>query len=114
MASFHQTSLSEWEKKCVFQMAFPSLFLCGLGDFFNPHTHEITFKDWISYVLKYKDECFTHYSHFCYVAFNMWMHLESKKSASYLCKQLNGQSVTLDMLQEQACESSGSLSNQIS
>ena len=111
---FHQTSLSEWEKKCVFQMAFPSLFLCGLSDFFNPCTHEIMFKDWISHVLRYKDGHFTHHPHFCYVAFNMWMHLESKKSASYLCKQLNGQPVTLDMLQEQAHEGSGSLFNQIS
>ena len=89
IVSFHQTSLSEWEKKCVFQMAFPFLFLCGLSDFFNPCTHEITFKDWISHVLRYKDEHFTYHSHFCYVAFNMWMHLESKKSVSYLCKQLN-------------------------
>ncbi len=114
MASFRQTPLSEWEKKCVFQIAFPSLFLCGLSDFFNPCTHEITFKDWISHVLRYKDGHFAHHSHFHYVAFNMWMCLESKKSASYLCKQLNGQPVTLDMLQEQAHEGSGSLSNQIS
>ena len=114
MMLFHQTSLSEWEKKCVFQMAFPSLFSCGLSDFFNPHTHEITFKDWISHVLRYKDERFACHSHFHYVAFNMWMHLESKKSVSYLCKQLNDQPVTLDMLQEQAHEGSGSLFNQIS
>ena len=114
MALFRQTPLSEWEKKCVFQMAFPSLFPCGLGDFFNPHTHEIMFKDWISHVLRYKDGRFAHHPHFHYVAFNMWMHLESKKSASYLCKQLNGQPVTLDMLQEQAHEGSDSLSNQIS
>ena len=114
MASFRQTPLSEWEKKCVFRMAFPSLFPCGLGDFFNPRTHEITFKDWISHVLRYKDGRFARHPRFRYVAFNMWMRLESKKSASYLCKQLNGQPVTLDMLQEQAREGSGSLSNQIS
>ena len=114
IASFCQTSLSEWEKKCVFQMAFPSLFSYRLSDFFNPHTYEITFKDWISHVLRYKDGHFACHLHFHYVAFNMWMHLESKKSASYLCKQLNGQSVTLDILQEQACEGSDSLSNQIS
>ena len=111
---FCQTLLSEWKKKCVFQMAFPSLFSCRLGDFFKPHTHEITFKDWISHVLQYKDERFTYHSCFCYVAFNMWMHYKSKKSASYLCKQLNGQPVTLDMLQEQVYVGNSSLFNQIS
>ena len=101
-------------KEICFWMAFPSLFRCGFGNFFDPCTHEITFKDWIGHVLRYKDERFARHLRFCYVAFNMWMRYKSKKSASYLCKQLNGQPVTLDMLQEQAREDNSSLSNQIS
>ena len=71
--SFRGTPVSEWENKCLFRMAFPSLFPRGEGDFYLPRDQDIKLADWIRHLLRYKDDRFARHSRFRYVAFNILM-----------------------------------------
>ena len=113
MASFDQAPINEWQNKCVFRMAFPSLFPNGLGDFNLPRSDNITMKDWIRHLLRYKDERFARHPRFRYMAYNTSMRMEAKKSASYVCKKVGGRYITIDELRELVREGNTRLSTSI-
>ena len=98
--SFRQTPISEWNRQCVFRMAFPSLFPDGKGDFYLPREHQFTLKEWIRHLLRYHDKRFARHPRFRYVVFNTLLRADAKVKASYLCRKVNGEDISLEDLND--------------
>jgi ATP-dependent DNA helicase PIF1 len=100
VATFRQTPISEFDKKCLLRMIFPTLFPFGQGDINLPRRDPIAFSAWIRHVLRYKDGRFARHSRFSYVVFNMSMRQQARARATYICSKIDDADMSFEDLQE--------------
>jgi hypothetical protein len=67
----------------IFAMAFPTLYPFGRADFNAPRQRAVTLKEYVYYLMRYKDGRFGRHPRWRFLVFNILMRRKSAKSARY-------------------------------
>lgn len=101
--TFRQTPISEFDKRPLLRMVFPSLFPLGKGDINLLRGQQLSFDAWARHLLRYKYGRFARHSRLRYVLFNMSMHQQAQSQATWLCSRLDTD-ISLQNLQDSVTE----------
>lgn len=79
--------LSEWvESQAILSLAFLSLYLRGLAEVNQPRDRNVSYRQYVLHLLKYKDGRFASHPRWRYVVFNTEMRIQTKNSLRFFIK----------------------------
>ncbi len=93
------------------RMAFPTLFPNGAASFHTSRQREVSFKDYVKHLMRYKDDRFAQHARFRWWAFNTMMRAQAKGTSKWTWKRVNNRNVDIEELRALVNNDGGKMSD---
>lgn len=101
MPTLQCTPPSEHTSRRVLAMAFPTLFPRGTGDWHEPRVRTVTFREYVSHLMRYSDQRFATHPRFRYVLFNRIMRdIAHQRSNFYIKSNRDVTELSMEQLEQ--------------